>query len=165
MSIVQEHELAFMAALAMILQGWGLVGQGQRIKGIEKIHEGLTAYQSTGAALSLPAQFSLLAGAHARSGQMVEAQRLITEAVAITTKTGERWFEAELYRLKGELTLYQQSTVDSQKSQVPNTQRPTPDAQAEVEAYFLKALEIARQQQTKSWELRAAMSLARLWHS
>jgi DNA-binding winged helix-turn-helix (wHTH) protein/predicted ATPase/type II secretory pathway predicted ATPase ExeA len=164
-SIVQEHELAFMAALTMILQGWGLVGQGQRIKGIEKIREGLTAYQSTGAALSLPAQFSLLAGAYARSGQMVEAQRLITEAVAITTKTGERWFEAELYRLKGELTLYQQSTVDSQKSKVPNTQRPTPDAQAEVEAYFLKALEIARQQQAKSWELRAAMSLARLWHS
>ena len=164
-SIVQEHELAFMAALTMVLQGWGLVGQGQRIKGIEKIREGLTAYQSTGAALSLPAQFSLLAGAHARNGQMVEAQRLITEAIAITTKTGERWSEAELYRLKGELTLYQQSTVDSQKSQVPNTQRSTPDAQAEVEAYFLKALEIARQQQAKSWELRAVMSLARLWHS
>jgi hypothetical protein len=75
----------------------------------------------------------------------------------------ERWNEAELYRLKGELTL--QSSIQRQESSVSNTQHPTPStqAEAEAEACFLKAIAIACQQQAKSWELRATMSLARLW--
>ena len=76
---------------------------------------------------------------------------MLVEALAQVEKTGERWYEAELYRLKGQLTL--QSQVESHKSKVE-----------EAEECFLKAIEIARHQQAKSLELRAAMSLARLWH-
>src|SRR5207245_7945269 len=74
---------------------------------------------------------------------------------------GERYSEAELYRLKGQLTL-QKSGVRGPESGVPNTQHPTPSTQAEAEACFLKAIEIAQWQQAKSLELRAVMSLARL---
>ncbi len=78
-------------------------------------------------------------------------------------KTGERFYEAELYRLKETLTL--QSKVQGPKSKVPSTQHPTPStqAEAEAEAHFLKAIEIAQRQQAKSLELRAVMSLSRLW--
>ncbi|MBI3801074.1 MAG: hypothetical protein HY268_29390, partial [Deltaproteobacteria bacterium] len=94
-----------------------------------------------------------------------------TEALAMVEKTEERWNEAELYRLKGELTLKQsgvrgpKSEVRSPRSEVPSTQHlaPNTQAEAEAEACFLKAIEIARHQRAKSWELRASTSLARLW--
>jgi predicted ATPase len=79
---------------------------------------------------------------------------LLTEALALAQKNGERWNEAELYRLTGELTL-KQLTVHSPRSQV----------EADAEACFFKAIEIARRQQAKPWELRAVMSLSRLWQS
>ena len=94
-------------------------------------------------------------------------------------KTGERYYEAELYRLKGELSLQsgvrsprskvqgqeekQRATGKGQKAKISNPQPLTPNTQLEAEACFLKAIEIARQQQAKSLELRAVMSLARLW--
>ena len=77
-------------------------------------------------------------------------------------KSGERFYEAELYRLKGELTL-KKSAVRSPQSEVPNTQHLTPSTQEEAEACFLKAIEIAQRQQAKSLELRAVLSLSRLW--
>jgi predicted ATPase len=91
---------------------------------------------------------------------------VVAEALTMADKTGERYYDPELYRLKGQLTLQQLSVASSQLS-VPNPRRPTPStqAEAEAEACFLKAIEIARQQQAKSWELRAVMSLSRLWQS
>ena len=97
---------------------------------------------------------------------------MLAKALAFVDKTGERVIEAELYRLRGELTLAQSSVQSlesrvkkSGKLQVPSTQHPTPStpAEAEAEACFHKAIDIARQQQAKSWELRAVMSLSRLW--
>src|SRR5439155_17820958 len=85
-----------------------------------------------------------------------------TEMLRTLDQPGERLWDAELYRLKGELTL-QQSKVQSLKSKVASTQHPTPSTQ-EAEACFLKAIEITQQQSAKLWELRAATSLARLWH-
>jgi predicted ATPase len=79
----------------------------------------------------------------------------LSEALTLVNRTGERFYEAELYRLKGELTLQKLSVISSQLS-VPSTQ-------AEAEECFLKAIKVARQQHAKSLELRAAMSLARLW--
>ena len=93
----------------------------------------------------------MLAEAYGKVGQTEEGLSLMAEALALVDKTGERYPEAELYRLKGELTL--QSTVPGPKSKV----------EEEAEACFLKALEIARKQQAKSLELRAVMSLSRLW--
>jgi hypothetical protein len=106
-------------------------------------------------------------------GQVAEGFNLLDEATAVMRKTEERQYEAELYRLKGELTLQQsmaslgqvqdKSQTSQNKSEVPNPQSLTPNPQTEAEECFLKAIEVARKQQAKSLELRAAMSLARLW--
>ena len=88
---------------------------------------------------------------------------MLAEALTILDKSGERRWEAELYRLKGTLTL-QKFQVPSSKCQVPKSLKSEARGpEAEAEEYFLKAIEIARKQQAKSLELRAAMSLARLW--
>ena len=89
---------------------------------------------------------SSLARAHAEVSQFDDAWRSIDEALTLIKKTKERWFEAEVNRIAGEIAL----------------KSPEPDA-AKAEAYFERALAVARQQQAKSWELRAAMSMARLW--
>ena len=96
--------------------------------------------------MCLPSWLSNLAGAHAELGQLDEAWRCIGEAMTAIETTKERWFEAEANRLAGEF---------SPKS-------PEQDA-AKAQAYFDRALSVAREQQARSWELRAAMSVARLW--
>ena len=95
-------------------------------------------------------------------GRSQEAAQSLSDALALAEKNGEHFFDAELHRLKGELTLQKLSVVSHQLS-VTNPRPLTPDPQAEAEACFLKAIGIARQQQAKSLELRATMSLARLW--
>ncbi len=96
-------------------------------------------------------------------GQAEEGLTALAGALTVADKTGERFYEAELYRLKGELSL--QSAVRSPRSEVTSPQHPAPNpqAEAEAEACFHKAIEIARRQQAKSLELRAVTSLARLW--
>jgi hypothetical protein len=86
---------------------------------------------------------------------------LLAEALAVVDRTGERVYEAELYRLKGQLTL-QQFQVQGSKCQVENPQSAFRNPQSEAEACFYKAIEVARKQQAKSLELRAVMSLVRL---
>jgi predicted ATPase len=115
------------------------------------MRQGLTAYRSTGAGVWLPYFLALLAKTHGERGQADEGLRVLAEAVALIDKTEERWWEAELYRLKGILTL--QSKVQGLKSKV----------EEEAEECFQKAIEIARRQQAKSLELRAVMSLSLLW--
>jgi class 3 adenylate cyclase/predicted ATPase len=160
-----EHGLPFWLAPGTILRGWALAEQGQGEKGITQIHQGLAAWRATGAEAICPHFLALLAEAYGKVGQTEKGLNTLAEARALVDKTGERVYEAELHRLKGELTLQQQSKVESHKSKVPNTQHLTPStqAEAEAEACFLKAIEIARKQQAKSLELRATMSLARLW--
>jgi predicted ATPase len=131
----------------------------------------MTAWREMGAEGSRSWWLALLAEAHKKRGQTEEGLAALTEALAMVDKSGERHYEAELCRLYGELTL-QQFKVQGAKCKVatpqpltPNTQHPTPSTQAEVEAEacFLKAIEIARKQQAKSLELRATISLTRLW--
>jgi predicted ATPase len=107
--------------------------------------------RATGEELVRPYHLARLAEAYGKAEQAEEGLTALAEALATVNKTGERFYEAELYRLKGTLTL--QSQVQSPKSKV----------EKEAEEYFLKAIEIARKQQAKSWELRATTSLARLW--
>jgi predicted ATPase len=106
----------------------------------------LQAARSTGATVHTPFFFSHLSIAHAELNQFDDAWRCIDEANTAVVTTNERWFEAELYRTAGEISLMS----------------PKPDA-AKSEEYFERALAVARQQQAKSWELRAAMSMTRLW--
>jgi predicted ATPase len=110
--------------------------------------------QATGAVLRQPYSLALLAEVCGGGGQTAEGLKVLEEALAIVGKTGERYSEAELCRLKGELTLAQ-SSVWGLTSRV----------QKEAEECFRQAIEIVKRQQAKSWELRAATSLARLWQS
>jgi predicted ATPase len=172
MVLAQEHGLEFMLAEATFLRGWALAEQGQGEAGIAQMRQGLAAWQALGAELFRPYYLALLAEAYGKEGQSEEGLRVVTEALALVDQSGERRGEAELYRLKGTLMLQSKTSRRSvtgeaqtrqDKSEEASTQHPTPHTQAEVETCFRQALTIACRQQAKSWELRAAMSLARLW--
>ena len=169
-TLCTEQGFPFWLAPGTILQGWVLAEQGQPAKGIAQIRQGLVAYQATGANLYRPYFLALLADAYGKGGQLAEGLSAIAEALDGVQQTGERFYEAELHRLKGTLTLQSQTSLGQvktgqDKSQDTDPQPPTPNPLAEAEACFLKAIEIARKQQAKSLELRAVMSLSRLWQS
>ena len=111
-----------------------------------QMQQGLAAWRAAGAAAFRPYGLALLAEAYAQVGRCEEGLTLLAEALALTNDREERRWEAELYRLKGELLLVHSAAHH-----------------AEAETCFRQALDVARHQQAKSWELRAAMSLARLW--
>jgi predicted ATPase len=141
-----EHESPSFRASGGIIQGWACAVQGQRDTGIAQMHEGLAALQAMGAQLMQPYAFALLAGQHGKRGHTEEGLRLVAKGLVLEDTYGERHWQAELYRHKSELLL----------------QQAAPDQQ-EGEHCFYQALEVSRRQQAKSWELRAATSLARLW--
>jgi predicted ATPase len=165
--LCREHEFPFWLAWGMVMQGWSLAEQGQAGKGIAQIQEGLAACRATGADMWRPWFLTVAAAAYEKAGQIEPGLTALAEALTMAEKNGERLREAELYRLKGELTLQQENQkakIKRQKSKIKTDPRSLlPDAQVEAEACFLKAIKVARQQQAKSLELRAVMSLSRLW--
>jgi class 3 adenylate cyclase/predicted ATPase len=148
MALATEQGFAQQVAQATIMRGWALAAQGQEAAGTAQMRQGLAAHQATGTARQRPYYLALLAEASGSRGQTVEGLSLLAEALATGDRTGERGWAAELHRLQGELLLAQAGA----RQRVP-----------EAEVCFHQALDVARRQQTKSWELRAAMSLARLW--
>jgi predicted ATPase len=146
-SLATEQGFPHWMVQGAILRGWALAQQGQSQEGIEQIHRGLTAWRATGAELARPYWLALLVEAYGIRGHPDQGLEVLEEALTLVDTTGERWYEPELHRLKGELLLQQAS-----------------DNQTEVESCFHHALESARTQQAKSFELRTATSLARLWH-
>ena len=162
MTLSAQQGFPFLLAMGTIVQGWALAEQGQVGEGIGQMRQGVAAYQATGAEFPRPYFLSLLAEAYGRGEQVGEGLSTLAEALAMVDKTGERFYEAELYRLKGQLTL-QQGQVSGSAFHGADPHPLTRDPQAEAEACFLKAIEIARKQQAKSLELRAVMSLSRLW--
>jgi len=146
MSIATSQELPLQLAQATPLRGWALAESGHGAEGIVQIQQGRAAYQGTGAASDQPYYLALLAEASAQVGQTTEGLEALAEALATLPKSGVRWWEAELHRLRGELLLQHAGAQPG-----------------EAEACFQQALTVARRQQAKSLELRAAMSLARLW--
>ena len=150
-TLCAEQGFPFWLAPGTLLQGWVLAEQGQAEKGIAQIHQGLTSYRATGANLYRPHFLALLAEACGKGRQAEEGLSAVVEALDGVHQTGERYYEAELYRLQGELTLQSKS------------QGPKPEVEKESERCFWKAIEIARRQSAKSWELRAVLSLSRLW--
>jgi len=117
---------------------------GEASDSVQTITSGITAWQSTGATVWVPLYLSYLAKAYAELGQIDDAWRCIGEAIKTIETTKERWYEVEVYRMAGEIAL------------------KSPERATKAEAYFGQALVIARAQQAKSWELRAALSMARL---
>jgi predicted ATPase len=164
MTLSREQGFVYTLAQSTILRGWTLAEQKQAEEGITQIYQGQAALKATGGKLGQSMYLTLLADAYGKTGQEEAGLAVLAEALETVARTSEGLQEAELYRLKGQLALQKLSAVSSQLS-VPNPQPLTPStqAEAEAEACFLKAIEIARKQQAKSWELRASVSLARLW--
>ena len=162
MTLSTEHGFPFCVAWGTILRGWARAEAGQGEEGITQMLQGLAAYRTTGAEVWRPHYLALLTEGYGKVGQPEEGLSVLAEALVAVNKTGERFYEAELYRLKGTLTL-QQFNVQGSKFKVENPQSAFYNPQLEAEECFLKAIEIARKQQAKSLELRATMSLARLW--
>jgi predicted ATPase/class 3 adenylate cyclase len=147
-ALADEKGAPFVKALAMLNQSWILSLTGKASEAIQMFTSWIGAYRSTGATIYMPLHLSLLARANAELGQFDDAWRYMGEAMVAIENTNERWFEAEANHIAGQITLL---------SSEPNA--------AKAQAYFERALQIARQQQAKSWELRAAMSMARLWRN
>ena len=142
-----EQGFAYWPAVATAMRGWVLAEWGQGEAGIAELRSAMAAIRAIGTVAELPWYLTLLAGAHGIVGQTAEGLDAIAEALALVASTNERFYEAEIYRVKGELLL---------KESGSNTG-------AEAESCFRQALDIARAQSAKSWQLRAATSLARLW--
>jgi predicted ATPase len=145
--LADEKGAALWKALGTMEQGCVLALSGKASEAIQMITSGITTYRSTGSRVYLPFFLSHLSRAHAELGQFDDAWRCIGEAMIAVETTKERWYEAEINRIKGEIALKLPQLGSSQAG-----------------AYFERALTVARAQQAKSWELRAAMSMARLWH-
>jgi predicted ATPase len=144
MALSTEQRFAFWLVSGKILRGWALAEQGQGEEGIVQIREGLATWQAMGEALYQPRFRALLAELYGNMGQPEAGLTVLAEVLAEVQTKGLCYCEAELYRLKGMLL---QAVGGS----------------GEAEACFHQALDVARRQQAKSWELRAATSLARLW--
>jgi predicted ATPase len=164
-AITLAHEQGFPLWLGQgsVLQGWAQAEQGQSEEGISQIRQGLATYQAIGAGLFRSYFLVLLAEAYGKAGQAEDGLAALAEALEVVDTSGERFYEAELYRLKGQLTL-QKFQVSGSKFQVQNSSASGVRSPAsEAEECFLRAIEIAQRQQAKSLELRAVMSLSRLW--
>ncbi len=144
-ALAEQKGASFWKALGISIQGCVFAVTGKAADAVDMITSGIAASRSTGATLWVPVCFAYLTTAHAELGQFDDAWRCIGEAMSAVETTKERWYEAEVYRIAGEIALMA-------------PQRDT----AKAQAYFEHALAIARAQQAKSWELRAAVSMARL---
>jgi class 3 adenylate cyclase/predicted ATPase len=143
-ALADEKGARLWKAAGLSLQAWVLTTTGKVTDALQT--NGLTAVRQTGATVFTPATLSFLARAHATMNHFDDACRCVDEAIAAVETTKEKWWEAEVHRVAGEIAL----------------KSPEHDA-AKAEACFERALAVAREQQEKSWELRAAMSMARLW--
>jgi DNA-binding winged helix-turn-helix (wHTH) protein/predicted ATPase len=154
-SLSREHDFPLYARLGVLLQGGMAVQCGALEEGIAALTDGLAQYRAIGTQLFIPYFLSLLADGYRQQGKIPEALQAVHEALNLTATNFDVFWEAELYRQKGAILLAQEVKSQKAKSQ---SQKPE-----EAERYFLKAIEIARQQKAKLLELRAVMSLARLW--
>jgi predicted ATPase len=141
-----EQGFPLWTATGMSLRGWALAMQGQGEAGLAQVRQGIAVWRATGAELFVPCFCTWLAEVADRLGHPEEGLQALTEAYTLVEQHEERYWEAEVCRLRGVLLLRQ----------------PVPQPE-EAEAWLQQALDVARRQQAKSLELRAAMSLSRLW--
>jgi len=145
-TLANETGAVFWKVCGMLVQGCLFAIAGKASDAVRTMTSGLSAWRATGTTVWMPTYLSYLTRAYAELGQFDEGSRCISEAIVAVQTTNESWYEADIHRIAGEIAL----------------KSPKPDA-VKAEAYFERALSVARQQQAKSWELRAAMSMARLW--
>jgi predicted ATPase len=154
LTLAAEQDFALRLAIGTYFRGLALVSQGIQ-EGIVQMKFGLKGIQGTGSAHVMPYYLAGLAQGCAQAGETEQGLDVLAKALAIVHKTGNREWEAELYRLKGEMLLMHDNGKD----------RALIARFAEAEASFRQAIDIARRQQAKSWELRATTSLCRLWQA
>jgi class 3 adenylate cyclase/predicted ATPase len=147
-TLSNDHGFIQVLSTGMVKRGWALATQGAVAEGIKQLLQGLTTIREIGQELPLSLHLALLAEAYRQGGQVDTALHVLDEALAHLDNTGERFYEAELHRLTGECLL---------------TQTGKRCKEGEAEERFRQALDVARHQQAKSLELRAALSLGRLW--
>ena len=147
--LTETRGLVYVSAMASILKGWALTQEGELDEGTAQMRRALAAQLATGAEMARPYWLSLIAEACHRTGAVHEGLALLDEAEAAVELTHECCWEAEIYRLRGQLLL---AASD-------------PTASASAEACYRRALEVARRQGARSLELRAAVSLSRLWQA
>ena len=145
-ALADERGAPYWKALGTAVRGGVFALTGKASDAVRAITSGITSLRSTGASLYEPLHLSYLAVAYAELGQLDDAWRCIADAIDKVERSKEKWYEAEVHRIAGEVAL----------------KSPAPDPE-KAEAYLERALTVARHQQAKSWELRAAMSMARLW--
>jgi TOMM system kinase/cyclase fusion protein len=145
-ALATKHGLTLYVVRGRLQRSWALTEQGQLAEGIDQMRQSLTTYRGTGSGLVLPYFLARLAEAYGKEQHIEAGLHLLDEALTLVDKHGECWWEAELHRLKGVFRL-QQAVSDAKQA----------------EACFQQALGVAHRQQAKSLELRAAMSLSRLW--
>jgi predicted ATPase len=148
-----EHGFVFWQVIGVINRGCSLIEQGQIEAGIALMRQGLAVWQPLGEHLARPYYLASLASAYGKAEQLEEGFAVLAEALAAADKTEERWWEAELYRLKGELVLKAEGRKMKDEA----------EAEAEAEECFWQAIQVAQRQEAKLLELRAMMSLSRLW--
>jgi predicted ATPase len=146
LAISREQGFSQWLAVGNILHGWCLGTTGHAAEGIQQLLKWITICRAAGVKLVVPFCLMTLAEVCGQAGQPKEGLRWLAEAAELLETTKERWAEAEIYRMRGELLLSVREDTAGEDS-------------------YRQALEVARQQQAKSWELRVAMSLARLWQS
>jgi predicted ATPase len=145
-ALAEEKRAVFWKANATVLRGWVFAETGNASKAIQVTTTVMAAMRTTGATSMFPNWFACQASAYAELGRYNEAWRRISQAIAMIQATEEKRWEAEINRIAGEIAL-----------------KSPEHAIGKTELYFERALAIAKQQQAKSWEVRAAMSMARLW--
>jgi predicted ATPase len=145
-TLANETGALFWKVGGMLVQGCLFTMAGKASDAVRAISSGLSAWRATGTTVWVPTYLSYLARAYAELGQFDEASRCVGEAIVAVQTTNESWYEADIHRIAGEIAL----------------KSPKPDV-LKAEAHFERAISVAQQQQAKSWELRAAMSMAGLW--
>jgi predicted ATPase len=146
MALATAEGIGLRVEQGRLFWGWALAMRGDVTAGVAHIRHGWTVHHGIGPQLLRPYYLSLLAEAYGQAGQPEAGLTALAEAMTLMATTGERWWEAELYRLKGELQL-QRSLLDV----------------GQAESCFQQALDVAHRQQARALELRTALSLARLW--
>ena len=143
-AVGDEHGFPWQTGVGTVFQGWALARNGQTGEGIALLKAGVVAFRATGATMWVPFFLTLLAEAEGRANQQDQGLGHLAEAERLVAETEERWAEAELHRVRGELLRAGHDPAAAERS-------------------FCQAIGIAQQQSAKFWELRAAISLARLW--
>lgn len=164
MAISGEHGLVMYHAMATVIRGWSLFEEQRYDEATEQIRKGLEALQATGTEFVRPHFLALLADALAKAGHYDEGLNVLEDALSLI-RNGERYYEAELYRLKGELLVMQSRylSVSREATGAAVVAHPNLSVVAQAEHCFKESIRIAQQQKAKSWELRTVMSIARLY--